>query len=193
MGIADELQRLEQFRQAGTLTEAEFTQAKARTLSARDADVVQGPALAKLLEQQLTESRFHNDLARLDREWELERRKYLVRGNYGSWFIPTFSTVLVILLIAIAFCAFWWTTVFVITTAATQLGFREPSFWMIAGTLQVVGIVIASFIIFRALFCLLIAVNYNRAWRKYQRRRHEVVKSEPKSPEPQPVEKAPAK
>src|SRR5438045_1138192 len=55
-----------------------------------------GPALAQRVEHLAHEA----ELARIDREWQIEREQYLMTGRYGNRYVPTpalsiFSGVLV--------------------------------------------------------------------------------------------------
>src|SRR5262245_35284278 len=78
MGLADELQKLEELRQRGTLTEEEFVQAKQSLLSGA------GDAMSAHLD----EIKYQNELARVDREWEIEREQYLITTRYGQRVVP---------------------------------------------------------------------------------------------------------
>ena len=80
MSLADELQKLEQLRQAGTLSTAEFAQAKATLLNTTISITDSG----KLV--QLTKEA---ELARIDREWELEKQSFNVLSRYGIQQRPT--------------------------------------------------------------------------------------------------------
>jgi len=87
MTIADELSRLQELRVQGALTDAEFAQAKAALLASysrgRPAERDTPPSAS------LDDIRFQNELARLDREWELEREKLMVTGRNGGRHIPS--------------------------------------------------------------------------------------------------------
>jgi hypothetical protein len=82
MGLPDELLKLEQLRQKGTLSNAEFAQAKAALLTAPYACATDDSA--ELVKEA--------ELAKIDQEWEMERSKFLVKGNvpfYGGMRNPS--------------------------------------------------------------------------------------------------------
>ena len=85
--MADELQKLEDLRRGGTLSDAEFQQAKATLLSGAAAPAEQ--PLGRHLSDQLAEVRYQNELTRIDREWEIARQQYLVADRYGHRHVPT--------------------------------------------------------------------------------------------------------
>jgi hypothetical protein len=86
LGIADELAKLEQLRQSGALTDDEFARAKEAVLRGEGSP---GEPVNQHVAEQLAEVRYQNELARIDREWEIEREKYMVAGKYGRRYIPT--------------------------------------------------------------------------------------------------------
>ncbi len=98
MSLADELQKLEQLRQAGTLSTTEFTQAKAALLNTASSI----PDSGKL--EQLTKEA---ELARIDREWELEKQGFNVLSRYGIQQRPTKAGGIGSALFGGAFGAFW--------------------------------------------------------------------------------------
>lgn len=84
MSIADELQKLEDLRCGGALSETEFAKAKAAVLAgAADRSPVE-----QHLSEQLAEVRYQNELARIDREWETEREKYMFIDKFGRRHVP---------------------------------------------------------------------------------------------------------
>jgi hypothetical protein len=82
MSLVDELAKLEELRRSGALSEAEFTKAKAALLSGATAGSEQ--QLVEHLADDLAEVKYQNELAQLDREWEIERRQYLIPSQYGT-------------------------------------------------------------------------------------------------------------
>lgn len=87
MSLADELAKLEELRRSGALTDTEFAQAKAKLLAGEAAPA--NGAVADKLGEQLAEVRYQNELERIDREWQIEREKYMVTGRYGRRYVPT--------------------------------------------------------------------------------------------------------
>jgi len=78
--IAEELQKLEELRRSGSLTEEGFAKAKARALAA-SATFSTGEQAMQQLSAQLAEALCEKELARLDLEWEIERQKHFVRDR----------------------------------------------------------------------------------------------------------------
>jgi len=87
MSLADELTKLEELRRSGALSELEFARAKAAILNG----AVPGSdhSSAQAMSEQLAELRYQNELARLDREWEAERERYLTTTRYGVRQVPS--------------------------------------------------------------------------------------------------------
>jgi hypothetical protein len=79
MTISDELQKLAELRRNGTISEDEFELAKKR--------VLEGPQEV-IPSAQLEELRAHAELMQLDREWALDREKYMISGKYGRKYGP---------------------------------------------------------------------------------------------------------
>lgn len=92
MSLADDLQKLEDLRQSGALTDEEFEIAKQRVLGGttspsasqptRDGESTDGMAahLAAIAAQ--------NKVAQLDREWEFEREEFMIQGRRGLRRVP---------------------------------------------------------------------------------------------------------
>src|SRR5262249_61692412 len=74
MGIAEELQRLHELHQRGALTDEEFAQAKAALLAGPPADV----------QDQLKDIARHQEIERIDREWQQARDRYMVTETRGG-------------------------------------------------------------------------------------------------------------
>jgi hypothetical protein len=83
--LADELNKLQRLRQDGVLTEAEFAQAKAQVLAglASTQANASANAQASASDQHWQEQRYHNELARIDREWELEQKEHMLHTRVG--------------------------------------------------------------------------------------------------------------
>src|SRR5687768_11739867 len=88
MSIADELSKLEDLRRRGVLNESEFEKAKAAVLAGGAAPAGDAPVVEHL-SAQLAEVRYQNELARLDREWEIDREQYMITTKYGRRHVPT--------------------------------------------------------------------------------------------------------
>lgn len=92
MTLLNELKELQRLHESGFLTEAELDRAKARVLGAEPTGAVapvESSADSSRVEQHLEQIRWQNELEQLDREWEMERRNYLVSDKYGNTRIPT--------------------------------------------------------------------------------------------------------
>ena len=109
MSIADDLVKLEELRRGGALTEEEFARAKEAVLAgdARPDVLIDGDQAGAALAGHLSEVREQNELARIDREWEMERERYMVHGRYGRRDIPTPVGSIVMALVVGGFGVFW--------------------------------------------------------------------------------------
>ena len=88
MSISDEFARLQALHDSGTLTEAEFTAAKAKVLAEENPAASSSTGTVR---QDLRRLQIQNELLRLDQDWESEREDYTLRGRYGSRIVPTES------------------------------------------------------------------------------------------------------
>jgi hypothetical protein len=95
MNLVEELQKLEQLYQNGSLSTDEFTRAKQALLTNNTQ-----PNLSQLNKEV--------QLSRLDREWELEQQQYMVTGRYGNRHLPSISGG-VISIVAIGLFGIFWT------------------------------------------------------------------------------------
>ncbi len=161
MSLADELQKLDDLRRRGALTAAEFDQAKATLLAGKSADV--GEHLA----DQLAEVRHQNDLAQLDREWEIERQQYLVTGKHGRQFVPTTGMGLLSAVGGGAFGVFW--TVMAVSMMSGAPG--DGAFGVAKVFFPLFGVVFIMVAVGWGVYCFLRAQKYDAAFRAYQDRR----------------------
>jgi hypothetical protein len=120
MSLVDELAKLEQLHRSGALSDSEFTTAKAALLSGATAGTEQG--LGGHLADQLAEVRYQNELAQIDREWEIERQQYMIRSRYGIEQVPTAGMGIGIAVVGGVFGVFWTIMAFSITSAAPDVG-----------------------------------------------------------------------
>ena len=86
MSIADEIRKLDELRRAGSLTDDEFSQAKATLL--RTPSEVASLGLSDQVADHLAAVSCQNELAQVDREWEIEREQYLVFDRFGRALVP---------------------------------------------------------------------------------------------------------
>jgi hypothetical protein len=156
MSMADELRKLQDLRDAGTLTDEEFAAAKASVLAGGHADRRAEPGM----EAHLEEIKHQNDVAQLDREWALERDRYMVAGRYGYRYLPTKGLSLLGGIVIVVFGIFW--TMF-------AAGMEAPIFFPLFGVrfiLMGIGVSVNAFIK---------ATQYEQARQRYQQRRAELL------------------
>jgi len=155
MSMADELRKLQDLRDAGTLTDEEFASAKARVLAGESSDQPPASGFADHLE----EIKRQNEVEQLDREWAMERERYMVTGRYGYRSIPSQGASVLGGVLFVAFGILW-------TVLASGIG---GGFFAMFGVLFILfgaGISIYSFIK---------AGQYEEARQRYQRRRAGLV------------------
>ncbi len=154
--LSDEIIRLQELHASGVLTDDEFARAKA-------AVIAQGDDASDSLSQ----IRFESELARVDREWELERETYMVTGKYGARHVPSEGGGLVAIFLGGGFMLFW-------TVTAYSAG--APAILPLFG---IVGLI--------ALVCMGVAGmdkagQYREAEIRYQNRRAELIARKPQPP-----------
>lgn len=108
MSLADELKRLAELHDSGALNADEFALAKQRLLAAES----EAPMGSGAITAELARLREGQELAALDREWELDRRKHLVAwrsGDYGpdNYSVPTKGMATVVGTLGSFFGVFW--------------------------------------------------------------------------------------
>ncbi len=84
MSISEEFERLEALHEAGTLTEAEFTDAKTKVLA--------GTASETGTQSDIRRLQLQAEILRLDQDWAEERRDYLLGGKSNSGAVPTVNS-----------------------------------------------------------------------------------------------------
>jgi hypothetical protein len=159
MTIADELRKLQELHEAGSLTDAEFAAAKAKVLSSQAAG--SGAGTDPAMKRHLKDIKRHNDVEQLDRQWALERDQYMVAGNYGVRHLPSKGMSVLGGVVIAVFGIFW-------TAMAANMG-GGASFFPLFGLLFVavgVGMSIYSFTK---------ASQYEEAHARYRRRRAELL------------------
>ena len=156
MTISDELHKLDQLRRNGTISNDEFEIAKRKVLEGSQDDA---------RSDHLEEIRAQNELAQLDREWELERENYMVVGKYGRKHIPGKVSSVLGGFFIVGFGIFWT------VMAASMTGFGG------AGVLSIFPLFGVLFILFGAgmsIVAFIKAGQYEEAQKRYQRRRQEI-------------------
>lgn len=156
MTIADELQKLDELRRNGVISNDEFERAKTKVLeTSQDA----------ILSDQLESIKLQNELTESDRQWELERETYMVRGKYGHQHIPEKSSSALRGVFVVAFGVFWT------VSAATYTGFGRGGVSSVFPLFGVLFILFGASISFSA---FIKAGQYEQAQQMYQRRRREL-------------------
>ena len=116
---------------------------------------------------QLAEVRYQNELARIDREWAIEREKYMVTGQHGRRIIPTTGAGIGSA-IGIGVVGVIWTIMsFAITGGAPDEGpfaIAKLVFPLFGVAVTVGGIVMGIYVFNKA-------EVYNAAFAEFQRRR----------------------
>jgi len=156
MNLSDEIEKLQQLHASGALNDAEFAQAKAAVLAQASSSAP--------VETQLRGLEIEAELARLDREWEMERENYMVNGKYGSRHVPTAAGGI---LIGVSFAGFGliWT----IATASTASSFGGFGSFPLFGVLfTVIGVVLSMSTYSKA-------NQYDAAFRRYEERRAQLI------------------
>lgn len=169
MSIADELQKLEDLRRGGTLSDAEFQQAKAALLAGGTAAAEQ--PLGQHLSEQLAEFRHETELARLAREWEIERQQYLIANRYGLRHVPTAGMGIGTAVVGGVFGAIWLAMAVSITSGAPDFG----PFAIARLVFPLFGVVFIMAAVGRGIYCYSRAQKYDEAFRTYQTRRSQVA------------------
>lgn len=168
MNIADELRKLEELHQRGTLTDAEFAAAKASVLAGSREH---RPFDDEIVQKQLEELKLQNAVSRLDREWELERERYMVAGRYGYRYVPNRAMSIVGGVLIVGFGVFW-------TAGASAIA---GGFDGVFSLFPLFGILFIVTGIGMSIYSYSKASQYERAYQDYQQRRADLL-AEPPEP-----------
>jgi hypothetical protein len=172
MSLADELAKLEELRRSGSLSDAEFTKATATVLSG--APAASGNDVAEQLADQLAEVKYQNELAQIDREWQIERQQYLIRTQYGMAQVPTAGMGIGTAVVAGVFGTIW--TIFSISLTSGGPDFGAFSVAKVIFPLFGVAFTVAG--IGYGIYTYNRAHHYQDAFARYQLRR-ERARAEP--------------
>jgi hypothetical protein len=164
MSLVDDLAKLEELRRKGALSEAEFTNAKGKLLSGAPDG---GPQLGEHLADQLAEVRHQNELAQIDREWEIERQQYLIRSKYGIAHVPSVGMGIGTAVFGGAFGLFWTIMATATTWAAPDVG----PFSIAKIVFPLFGIIFIVAAISYGAYCVSKAKKYQEAFDAYKARR----------------------
>lgn len=154
MNIADEVKKLHDLHQRGGLTQEEFAAAKAAVLGTTKMDSELAMAA------HFDAVQMQNDIDRLEREWQVERENYMLRGKHGGRYVPTRAMSILTGVLMTGFGVFW-------TFSATSAsGAALMSFLGIIPILVGIGFGIYSHSK---------AVAYEQAYERYERRRERLL------------------
>jgi hypothetical protein len=172
MNISDEIRKLQELHDRGALTDDEFTQAKAAVLAgaSRPADSVEGEQAAN---SQLEILRIQNQIAQLDREWEIESQRYMMSGRYGQQYRPSKWGGLIVGLMAVVFGGFWTVTAFSMSSGMEHAPGAFSLF-------PYVGLVFIAFGVGIGIYTFSQATRYEEAYAAYQARRNALLRENPR-------------
>jgi hypothetical protein len=170
MSLADEIKKLEDLRWNGTLTDAEFARAKAALIAKLEEDSpepAKDGAAGEALTAQVADLRYQNELARIDREWQLEREQYTVRGKHGVRHIPTTAMGYGTAAVGGVFGLIWTVMAISITSSGPDFG----PFSVAKVVFPIVGVALTIGAVVYGVYCVNKAEGYNKALAAYQARR----------------------
>src|SRR5260221_7051067 len=174
MSIADELRKLGELHRSGALTDQEFAKAKAKVLAGGGQDGASG-SQEETLREHLNELRRETELARLDCEWQLERERFQMAGRYGSRYMPTKVSGIVMAVGTAGFGIVW-----TVMAAGIGGGMDGP-----AALFPLFGVLFVLFGIGVGAYTFLRATQFDEAQQRYQRRRALIISGDdPPSTEP---------
>jgi hypothetical protein len=167
MQLTEEIEKLEALLERGVITNEEFHQLKSRlisdfTNSRKEDPIAYQTAHLRSIERQ-------NELARIDREWAIERERYYVRGRYGKTYLPTKAGGLATALMTGIFGGTW--TIMALSLMGTAPDF--PPFSIVKVLFPLFGIVFTLIGIVTGMRAFGKAIQYEQAHDEYQARRSE--------------------
>ena len=169
MSVAEEIKKLEELRWNGTLTDDEFARAKAALLARMDdaPEPARDGETGEKLAAHLAEVRYQNELARIDREWEIEREQYTVRGKHGLRHIPTTTMGYGAAAVGGVFGVIWTLMAISITSGGPDFG----PFSIAKVVFPVIGVAVTIGAVAYGIHCVNKAEGYKKALAAYQARR----------------------
>jgi Short C-terminal domain len=172
MNISDEIRKLQELHDRGALTDDEFSQAKAAVLAgaSRPADSGEGREIAN---SQLEILRIQNQIAQLDREWEIESQGFMMRGRYGQQYRPSKWGGLIVGLVAVVGGGIWTVTAFSMSSGME----RAPGAFSL---FPYFGFVFIAFGVGIGVYTFVQANRYEEAYAKYQARRTALLHQNPR-------------
>ena len=186
MNLADELRKLQELHLKGALTDDEFAAAKAQVL---DQSRPPAPAAQGGVERHLQTIAQQNEVAQLDREWEIARESFMVTGKHGHRHLPTQAGSLVMGVVIGLFGLFWTAMAFGVTGAmAGHGGFPGGSPGGLAAIFPFFGILFIVVGVGMSLYSFSKATQYADAERQYRTRRAELLTRGPHTPDDEPAD-----
>lgn len=119
------------------------------------------------MSDQLAEVKYQNELARIDREWEIEREQYLVSDRYGQQHVPTPGISTGVAILGGLFGVFWT----ILATSIAGAFPRQGAFGIAKVLLPLFGVFFTVAAISYGLYCRSKAKRYLKAFEKYKARR----------------------
>jgi hypothetical protein len=166
VGLFDELHKLEQLHQHGSISREELEHAKLQLLDSAPPD--DNDCATLTLEEALAQDQAQDlaELAQIDAEWEQERRQHQITTQRGQTFIPSKSGAWLQMVACVAFGVCW-----------TIVGLMYPSGANFGDAFfPGLGIAIIAFSVIQGLYFLARAKRYQLAEAAYQQRRRAAMK-----------------
>jgi hypothetical protein len=174
MNIADELRKLNELHQRGALTDEEFVAAKAAVLTG--VGTPSGDDFEESPWRHPPPGRIEEQVARLDREWEMERERYMIAGRYGYRFVPSRAMSLMGGAVMVAFGILWLTVATSMAKGAAEVG---GAFGGVADVFPLLGGVFILAGVGLGIYSFFKASQYEEAYERYQRRRADLLLAPP--------------
>lgn len=158
MNLIEELDKLQQLHRSGALSDDEFAAAKSQILG----QGALAPPAASGVADRLQAIAHHNEVAALDREWEIARESYMITGKHGHRYIPT-QAGSALLGVALGLFGAYWTAMAFGTWGA------------------LIGVLIIAVGVGTGLYSFSRATKYSKAEQRYQEQRAELLASGPRA------------
>ena len=109
--------------------------------------------------------KLENAVARLDREWQLARERYMIAGQYGNRYIPSRGVSVLMGVVVTGFGIFWIAMAMSITSNMPGIGGAFPCF----------GVIFILFGVGMSIYSFSKATQYEEEYQRYQQRRAELL------------------
>ena len=165
MGLADELEKLNDLHQRGALSDFEFEQAKLHVI--KESTRIDEVRSNEGQDLQAKEVHRQNELARIDREWQLGREAFFVSGRHGIRHLPSVAGGVGTALITGVFGIFWTVTAISMTSMAPDFG----PFAIVNIAFPLFGVIFTAGGVLTGVNMIVKANRYQEAEAEYQRTR----------------------